>query len=243
MTDSDASQAAISQLLGAFLHEINNPLGVILLYADLLEQDEIDSAQRQRLTRILEAGRRCQSLVQTLGEITESDMPPPAWHNLVELVEVALAVYRRRLAARSVQVEVSMPPRPEAVWARRGEALLAVLHLIGHAEREVAEGGRITISAQASKPASVASRPDLTSAWVRLVVNYDVSPSRMALPDRATGPPASDPGLTAADDIARRYGGRLFTGPAPAGGASLVFELPRSGGEDTSVEPDDTARE
>ena len=72
----------VASLAAAAAHEINNPLTVVVGYAQLLA-DEVDSAERGRIDEMLKAVSRIQEIVTRMARVT-----------LVELTENVLYLPR-----------------------------------------------------------------------------------------------------------------------------------------------------
>jgi signal transduction histidine kinase len=96
--------AAILTLVGGLSHELNNPIGVILGYAQGLLATNTEPAAKRQLTAIERQARRCGLLVKALLMFAEN--PPEARVSIPPsaLLEGVMADGEREAAARGVRI-------------------------------------------------------------------------------------------------------------------------------------------
>lgn len=135
--------ASMGQLAAGIAHEVNNPLGVVLLYAHLLQDDaEPDSDMARDLKLIAEQADRCKGIVAGLLDF--------ARQNKVQLKSVTMS----DLVERSLH-SVVMPDGINLVINHENKALAAPLdgdqlaqvltNLVNNAAAAMPDGGTIEI--------------------------------------------------------------------------------------------------
>lgn len=157
--------ASMGQLAAGVAHEVNNPLGVVLVYAHLLlEEAPEGSSARQDLSTIVENVDRCKKIVSRLLDLARRQKL------LVQAVDVRELVSS---SLRAVQTPPNITVRVEngiedPVCDLDFDQITQVLtNLINNAFQAMSDGGTLTLS--------VDGTPD--------EVRFDVSDTGMGIPE------------------------------------------------------------
>jgi signal transduction histidine kinase/Fe-S-cluster-containing hydrogenase component 2 len=95
--------ASMGQMAAGIAHEVNNPLGIVLLYANLmLEQCEQQTGSREDLEIIVEQANRCKKIVTGLLNFSRQNKVFRQETNMVELAEKTAKEYLRPESVRIV---------------------------------------------------------------------------------------------------------------------------------------------
>ncbi len=136
--------ASMGQLSAAIAHEINNPLGVVLMYTHILHDEcPEDSTLRQDLKTIAEQTERCRKIVAGLLNFARQNKvmyQPVDIHALVQRCLKTLPIARNICLA--YQSEITDP----VVEMDADQMTQVVVNLITNAVEAMPDGGDLTLS-------------------------------------------------------------------------------------------------
>ena len=192
-------------------HDLKTPLSIVSGSAELLEEDALSPAQRERVDAILRSAGRIRDYMEQLRALTAAGGPAEvggrATAELSALAEGWAAAGRGLCAPRGLRFSLDCPAsRPCTLF--RSELDRAVLNLLDNAARFTPEGGAVRLSAYVEEAVLTVAVEDSGPGF---------SPEALARAGRGfyTGD-ASRPreghmgmGLTFARQTARRHGGTL----------------------------------
>ena len=138
--------AAVGTLAGGVAHEINNPLGAILAFAQLAirEMESGTEPPREFLDEIETSAMRCKRIVENLLEYSRPSRGEREQVAVATLVDQALFLMRPQLAAKDIQVVSDDQPTPR-VSGDANQLQQVLVNLISNAYRAMDRRGRLTI--------------------------------------------------------------------------------------------------
>lgn len=219
--------AAVGQLAAGVAHEINNPLNVIVGFAEHLRDTTLDNEKmRGPLEEILRETERCRALVRNLVDFARPSETRAGPVNLPALVEEILSLISPQAKARNVQFNVSRSLGVPLARADRDQTKQVLLNLFLNAEQSMPRGGVVDIVVvEAGGAVEVAVRdrgPGFTPDGL----------TKVFTPFFTTKEEGTGLGLAVSHALVARQGGVLRAENHPNGGALLTLRLPK---EATSV--------
>mgnify|MGYP001144912808 CR=1 FL=1 len=152
--------AALGQLAGGLVHELNNPLTGVLLYARRLlkkaEEEELASNPTLRmfpesLRLIDEAAVRCRDIVRDLLTFARQDWGEFGPVQINEVVEAALRTMKSQLSPGHVRLKLDLQPNLPPLMGNANQLRQVFANLILNAQQAMPEGGELTISTRLLK--------------------------------------------------------------------------------------------
>jgi signal transduction histidine kinase len=212
--------AGIGRLAAGVAHEINNPLGVILGYAKLLER-RVDGDLRDDLRVIQEETLHAKEIVEGLLDLSRPTDPTRERVDLRQACDDVVARLGEARVLDGVRVEVAGAGVAEAHPAKLRQV---VANLLRNAAEAAGPGGRVEVRVAESDGEVRVSVRDDGPGLAR------EARARLFEPFFTTKPRGTGLGLALSRAIARGHGGELDASDAEGGGAVFTLRLPRSVG-------------
>lgn len=144
--------ASMGQLSAGIAHEINNPLGTILLYSHMLlkQAGQAGAEARPDLEMIVSEATRCKTIVRGLLDFARQSRLSKEPVALAALIEEVGAILRRRLAEAGARFEIDVPAGFPSVMLDGNQMRQVLVNLVDNAADAVAgrDGGRVTVAAR-----------------------------------------------------------------------------------------------
>lgn len=139
--------AAIGMLAGGVAHEINNPLGGILAFTQLIQRElPKDNPTQSDLAEIEGAAKRCKKIVQDLLSFSRPTQEgDKTLTNLNDLFEKILTLSRLDIRNANIDLNLELEPSLPYVWGDPTRLQQVFLNLLTNAIFATPKGGSITI--------------------------------------------------------------------------------------------------
>jgi PAS domain S-box-containing protein len=234
--------SAIGQLIAGVAHELNNPLTAILGYAQLLEEEKLESRPMDYVGKIFKQAQRTHRVVQNLLSFARQRKPERHDFDVVEVLEEALLLRDYDMKVSSIKLEREIEPGVSAVSGDPHQLEQVFLNIINNAvdammDEAPVEGKERTLKVrvQADEQNVVIefhdSGPGIKEAH-RIFEPFFTTKSV----GKGTGL-----GLSICYGIVKEHGGEISAQNADNGGAIIQVKLPSAGHAAISPPPEPVA--
>jgi signal transduction histidine kinase len=135
--------ASMGQLAAGIAHEVNNPLGVVLMYSHLLlEQFENNPEMQSDLKMIAEQADRCKKIVAGLLHFARQNKVQLVETNIVELFDMLKKIIT---VPSLITFEIVNELDDPRLWIDRDQMIQVLTNLIDNAYAAMSKGGIVTI--------------------------------------------------------------------------------------------------
>jgi len=136
--------ASMGQLAAGIAHEVNNPLGILLLQANiLLEECEKDAEMHDDLELIVDQANRCKRIISGLLNFARQSRVVRQPTDLPALVE---ATIRTLPAEEGVQLAVENHMADPIAELDKDQIVQVLVNLLSNAQHAMPEGGRAIVA-------------------------------------------------------------------------------------------------
>jgi signal transduction histidine kinase len=144
--------AAVGELAAGLSHEIDNPIGVILGFAELLLEDmPADDPRREDLVTILEESKRCKRIVRGLLDFSRPPVLGVVPTQINEVIRRTVDAARSQRIFKAVDVALNLSPGIPEITADPDRLRQVFMNLLLNAVQAMPEGGKIVISTEFDK--------------------------------------------------------------------------------------------
>ncbi|MDY6880508.1 MAG: PAS domain S-box protein [Desulfatiglans sp.] len=146
--------ASLGQLAAGVAHEINNPLGGIMLYANLaLENVDKDNPIREDLQYIIEDTNRCRDIVKSLLAYSRQTSSSKKIIQFNEIVNQSLSLMRDPKLFENITVEKQLPDQMMLVSLDKEQFSQVFINLVMNAIAAMDGEGTLTLTTYRDKVA------------------------------------------------------------------------------------------
>jgi signal transduction histidine kinase len=233
--------ATLGMLAAGTAHELNEPLGSILGFAQLCAKTPaLPEPARRDLAKISKAALHAREIIKKLLLFARQTPPQLATVDLNAIVEEGVELLLPQCETRAIQVERELPWNLPPVVADPGQVRQVVLNLVVNAVQASPRGGRIRVSTSSDESHVQLLVEDFGSGMSEAVVE------QIFLPFYTTKEVGQGTGLglSVVHGIVSAHGGTVEVESAPGKGARFCVRLPRAPRSQGAreVAPDASAR-
>jgi len=199
--------AQVGRCVSSVAHDVNNYLGAILAYAELMQQGEgLTDETRRMMGNVIKSVHKCSGLVSTITAVARKEKAEVNMIAVPDFLDQTLDLKRYDFRTARIGLDLNCPEEMPSLVVDRPKIMMALLYLLANA-LEAVEG--------AQKPAATVTA-EATEAGVEIAVK-DTGPGiapeiteRMFDPFYTTKPePHLGLGLALAREIALYHQGEL----------------------------------
>ncbi|HEU4368684.1 MAG TPA: ATP-binding protein [Methylomirabilota bacterium] len=218
--------AALGTLSAGIAHEMNNPLGIMTTRIEVMlldaEEQNLPAQLLEDLQVLHRAGQRVARIAASLRSFARQTAAERTPIDLNAIVDEALLLMRKPLAADNVQVLASLDRALPPVLGDASALHQVLMNLLTNAREAMTGGGEIRID----------TAPAERAGWIRLRV-ADSGPgipaediSKIFDPFYTTKRTGTGLGLSVSYGIIQEHGGTVDVRSRPGAGTTFTLEFP-----------------
>ncbi|MGH7875469.1 MAG: ATP-binding protein [Candidatus Binatia bacterium] len=214
---------AVGELTASMAHEFNNPLGIILGFAQgLLATMDSADANYHHVQIIAEEAKRCEKLVQELLEFGRPKSAEFALTDVEQIIRKTVDLIQTHASKNHVETATRVGNGLPPIHADPQQLQQVLLNLSLNAVDAMPKGGTLTVTAAANG----SDEMTLTVSDTGIGIDADVLPRIFQPFFTSKKRRGLGLGLPICDRIVKSHGGKIAVESAPGQGTSFVIHLP-----------------
>ncbi len=217
----------IGQIAASVAHELNTPLGTVLLRAQLMQQQVGDGGDSSDLGVIESEARRCRGIIDSLLGFSRRSEGVTSRTDVGSLIRESLTLIKNDLAIKGISVQAEYGDKEVIIWADSNQIQQVLLNLVTNAADAMPDGGRLEI------------RTRLCEDFVEIRVTDNGPGMGEDVLKRAFDPffttkgrgKGTGLGLAICRRIVEEHGGEIEIQSQPGQGTTVSFRLPHTPSE------------
>ena len=218
---------SLGEVTASMAHEFNNPLGIIMGFAeDLLNDLDPNDSNYRSLKIIEEEAKRCSKLVGDLMQIARPTSAEFSSVSIPEAIEKTLQLVNNRLYKQKISLEKKLQADLSRIYADRQQLEQVLLNLYLNAIDAMPDGGKLFVEATIMKSDDSVSTALITVSDTGFgIADADLprifQPFFTAKKKRGMGL-----GLPICERIIKNHGGKIEVESQPGQGTTFKIYLP-----------------
>ncbi|MEO7097622.1 MAG: ATP-binding protein, partial [Polyangiales bacterium] len=219
--------ATLGELAAGVVHELNNPLTSITVYAEyLVRKLEAAGSEPSDIEKLRRIGGSAQRILRFSRDLVQYARPSGRSLEAVDLAAVvrqSVSICEHLVERGGIALEVVVDPELPIVQAVTGQLEQVLINLITNAVHAVESGGKVSVRAQVEGPASVVLEVADSGPGVA-----DADRQKIFEPFFTTKPDGKGTGLglPIVRNIVDQHGGEITVNRSDLGGAAFRVILP-----------------
>ncbi len=217
--------SAAGQLVAGVAHELNNPLAVVIGFAQHLTRIAEDDAIKHACVRIYEQAKRCSRTLDQLLTFAREYAPEWKLLNINDVINITLDLFAYKLRVRDIEIDLQLDPDLPPTGGDAHKLQQVFVNIITNAFQTMTEdgdGGCLTI------------RTEQQDGLIRIVFS-DTGPGitpedlgRIFDPFFTTKEVGDGTGLglSVSYGVIKEHGGEITVASDPGEGATFTIDLP-----------------
>jgi PAS domain S-box-containing protein len=217
---------AVGELTASMAHEFNNPLGIILGFAQGLLSTMDPSEESYRHVQIIaEEAKRCERLVQELLEFGRPKSAEFALTMIDEIINKTVDLINSHAAKNNVEIVTAIADGLPRIYVDAQQLQQVILNLCLNAVDAMPTGGKLTLGAARDST----NRITITVADTGYGIDPETAPKIFQPFFTAKKRRGLGLGLSICDKIVRAHGGRITVQSQLGEGTTFAVRLPVDG--------------
>ena len=218
---------AVGQLAAGVAHEINNPLGVILCYTDIIKENNSDNAElMDDITVIDRHAENCRRIVADLLDFSRSreSRIDKQYQSINDTIENVLSMVSQQFLKKQIVLKTDLDTTLPRCLIDDQRMKQVLLNLIMNAGQAIGNKGEINISTRAEKTDIIIEIEDDGPGINKDIIDKIFDPFFSTKePGQGTGL-----GLSVSYGIIREHDGEIRVQSTPGHGARFTVIIPAS---------------
>jgi two-component system NtrC family sensor kinase len=227
---------ALGEMAAGVAHEVNNPLGGILLYSNLVLEDiPADSPARENMQKIIYQTNRCKGIVQNLLDFARTPTGDMLPLKINSVIKTALNLVKDQAMFHGIEIKTSLAENLPDIVGDRARLEDVFLNLFINAADAMKGKGSLTIT---TEPGSNNSAKILVSDTGKGIDREHLP--HIFEPFFTTKEPGKGTGLglSIVYGIIRKHNGVIDAESEPGKGTTFIISLPPYMGKYSGMDED-----
>ncbi|MDH4196061.1 MAG: cache domain-containing protein [Candidatus Aminicenantes bacterium] len=145
--------ASLGKLAAGIAHEINNPLGGVLIYAHLILEDLQEGSPHYRnLGKIVKETERCRNIVKGLLEFARPKEPEMILTDVNEVLETSVSLLERQALFQNITIKKVYAPHLARIVADGAQLQQVFMNIILNGAEAMEGNGLLTLKTYLDEP-------------------------------------------------------------------------------------------